>query len=180
MGAVAAPLVMSANSIQQSSFQSKNLKMQGKFQESQNNFNADMADIQAEDAVKRGDNEAVKLLQQANGIKGQQRVTAATNGVDVSSGSALDVQRDTEALSALDAIQIRNNAWREAFGYKVQAVQSRQQGTYASLAARNAANATIATGGMQALSYGAQAYGEYQKAHPKSTKLPEPPPTGGK
>lgn len=54
------------------------------------------------------------------GLIGSQRATAAAHGVDVNSGSALDVQSDAATLGELDALTIRNNAAREAYNYKVQ------------------------------------------------------------
>ena len=45
----------------------------------------------------------------------------AGNGSDVNSGSAIDIVGDTAAASEIDALTIRNNAQREAYGDKVQA-----------------------------------------------------------
>ena len=53
---------------------------------------------------------------------------------------------------------IENNAWREAWGYKVQAVSGQGQAAQTRLAANNVMDNTLLTGGLQAANYGAQAY----------------------
>jgi hypothetical protein len=42
------------------------------------------------------------------------------NGVDVNSGSALDVRQSAARLGQYDALTIKSNAAREAYGYQVQ------------------------------------------------------------
>ena len=49
----------------------------------------------------------------------------AANGVDLSSGSPLDILGDTAMYGELDALTIRSNAEREAYGYRVQSRRRR-------------------------------------------------------
>ncbi len=90
-------------------------------------YNADIADLQAKDALERGAIAESSYRGQVRGIVGQQKAGFAGQGVDVSSGSALDVQADATRLGELDALQIRHNAMREAWGYNVQAYDLRQR-----------------------------------------------------
>ncbi|KAF0146654.1 MAG: hypothetical protein FD153_1 [Rhodospirillaceae bacterium] len=50
-------------------------------------------------------------------LLGEQRTALAANGVVVDDGSAQDIQRDTQTLGAMDALTIRGNAAREAWGH---------------------------------------------------------------
>jgi hypothetical protein len=84
-------------------------------------YNAGVAGWQAQDAIERGVQEEAKYRRQVQGIVGAQRAGFAASNVDVGFGSAVDVQADAAYLGELDALKIRNNAAREAWGYKVSA-----------------------------------------------------------
>ena len=84
-------------------------------------FNAKVADRQATDAVERGAQQESNFRASVRGAIGGQRAGIAANNVDVGFGSAVDVQADAAYLGELDALQIRTNAAREAWGYSVQA-----------------------------------------------------------
>jgi hypothetical protein len=82
-------------------------------------YNAAVADIQAQDALDRGATEESRFRTQVRGMIGAQRAATAAGNIDVSFGSAVDVQADSAYLGELDALQIHNNAAREAWGFKV-------------------------------------------------------------
>jgi len=128
--------------------QSEALKMQGDYQKSVMEQNRKLAEFQAEDAVRRGDKESKELKKKVKVLIGSQRAAMAAQGIDIESGSALDVQADTAAFGASDALTIRNNAWREAWGYRVQGADYSSKGAWAQLEAKNAARNTLLTGGM--------------------------------
>lgn len=90
-------------------------------------FNAHIADLQAVDAVERGFIDEQRFRQGVNLMVGTQRAGFAGQGVDVSTGSAVDVQADAMFLGELDALSIRTNAAREAWGYQVQAADTRKR-----------------------------------------------------
>lgn len=73
----------------------------------------------AQYAVQAGAQREEASRMRTAGLIGAQRATAAAHGVDVNSGSAVDVQSDAATLGELDALTIRNNAAREAYNYKV-------------------------------------------------------------
>ena len=133
-------------------------------------YNAAVAEIQAKDAVERGQVEAARYKEQVEGVVGAQRVGFAGQGVDVASGTALAVQADTAAMAEMDALQIESNAAREAWGYKVEAYDSKKRALYARregvmLEKAGTANAWAAgiqgAGGMLStgLNYSAMRYG---------------------
>lgn len=51
-----------------------------------------------------------------------QRASGGSSGLDVNSGTSLDLQADTAKLGEFDALTIRNNAARAAYGYETQGV----------------------------------------------------------
>lgn len=90
-------------------------------------FNASVAEAQSADAIERGQEEEHRFRSTVKGVIGAQRAEAAAQGVDVSYGSAVDVQADAAMLGELDALTIRTNAAREAWGYQVQAYDYRKR-----------------------------------------------------
>lgn len=76
----------------------------------------------ANDAVERGKEEERLHRIKIGQLKGQQINAFAKNGVAVDSGSPLDVLSDTAMIGELEALTIRNNAEREAYGYRVNAM----------------------------------------------------------
>lgn len=90
-------------------------------------YNAHVAELQAADAVTRGQLEEQRYRTQVRGIVAGQRAGLAGANVDVNSGSALDVAADAATLGELDALTIRTNAARQAWGFQVQAVDDRNR-----------------------------------------------------
>lgn len=105
-------------------------------------FNAHVADLQAADAVERGDEAANRYRTQVRGVIGTTRTAQAAGNIDVSFGSASDVQADEAFIGKLDELTLRTNAAREAWGYNVQAANYR---THADLA-REAGEADLEAG----------------------------------
>lgn len=93
-------------------------------------MNQHFARINARDAIARGTEASHWAMSDTRRMIGSQRARLAAQGVDVNSGSALDVQADTMALGELDALTIKNNAAREAWGYKTQQLQYSLQSEY--------------------------------------------------
>lgn len=132
----------------------------GESQAQQLEFNAAVADLQAQDAEQRGLEEEQRFRTQVRGLIGSQRAGFAGAGVDVGIGSAADVQADSAFLGELDARQIRANAQREAWGFRVQAEDARfgagvaRKGGAASRQAANinAVSSVIGTGSSLLLS----------------------------
>jgi hypothetical protein len=108
--------------------------------------------LQAADVRERGEKAARKVQAQGRRVQGAQRAAMAAQGVDVSTGSAADLQVETETLSQLDANEIRTSAWMQAWG-----IESNAENDYASaMVGANAldfeASNTLAVGGIRALS----------------------------
>jgi hypothetical protein len=104
--------------------------------------NAEIANWQAREAVREGErsvggemrtrSDALQASRaEAAAVKSRQKVNLAANGVDVTSGSAVDLLTSTDYLSALNderinaasarnVAAIRNNAINNAWGYRTQ------------------------------------------------------------
>lgn len=111
-------------------------------------YNAGVAALQAKDAEDRGLQEEQRFRQGIDTLIGSQRVGMATGNVLVNEGSARDVQFDAATLGELDALTIRTNAAREAWGYKVEqedllkrAEIARKEGVYLEKAGNSRGNA---------------------------------------
>ena len=94
-------------------------------------YNATVADAQAKDAIDRGTLDENRFRTGVKSMIGSQRAGFTSGNVDVSTGSAVDVQADTAHQGELDALTIRTNAARAAWGYQVQATDLRTSATIA-------------------------------------------------
>lgn len=129
---------------------------QGQTQKDIANYNARGAEMQAEDALQRGqvavDAQRAKVRQ----ILGSQRAIMGASGAEVGSGTLGKVLDQTATLGELDARQIEVNAAREAWGLKTQATGARLGGEMAATGGLYGAGGSLLTGG-------SQAYGIYKK-----------------
>jgi hypothetical protein len=128
-----------------------------------------MADADSEDALKRGETEANTQASKGAQVVGAQRAALAAQGINVDSGTAATLQDQTVEQARKDSETIRSNAWREAWGFRVQANNARGAGEFAQMGANNAAQNTLVTGGIQALQAGVKGYTEYQSKTPGSS-----------
>jgi len=157
--AVGALVLGVAGGVQQAQAQ----KAAGNAQEAQAKENAKAADVQARNAVLTGQIDEDRRRQQTRRMLATQRATFAANNVDMSSGSAADILGDTAAIGEQDALLLRANAAREAWGFKVDANNYGNQGRMAKAAGKNAATGTYLTTASNAAAQGASLY------TPKST-----------
>lgn len=93
--------------------------------------NATIAEWQAQDAIRSGQLEEQGVRMQAAAVKASQRASMAANGIALDEGSAVDVLTSTDYLEERDALTVRDNALKSAWGY-------RTQGTNFADSARNA------------------------------------------
>lgn len=87
-----------------------------------------LTEQQVRDSLKRGDIAVSISKQRTKKVIGSQRAALAAQGIRIDEGSARDVQLETAEIGELDAMNIRNNAAREAFGYKTQSISQRMRG----------------------------------------------------
>lgn len=106
----------------------------GQSQQQAAEFNAQLADAGAADALTRGEEQAVRIRGQTDRLIGQQRAAYGAAGVDLSQGSPLDVMVGSRRVSEEDIRTVRMNATRESWGLKSQAQEFRRQGGAAAAA----------------------------------------------
>ena len=126
---------------------------QGAAAEATGNINARRLRMQATDVRDRASDEAGLATMEGSKVVGEQTVAAAASGVDSSSGTAADIAEASRVNAALDSQTIRNNAAREAWGLKIQALQVQQEGKRARRASEKGAVGTV-LGGLGSVSRG--------------------------
>lgn len=126
---------------------------QGEYASAISKINARRADIQAADALKRGEKEAQNYQQKVSQTAGSQRAQLAAQGVSISSGSAADLIDQTYQLGAEDVQTIRNNAFREAMGYRQTSADYTSQGRMDLSASKEKSNLTLIGGGLRSAQY---------------------------
>jgi hypothetical protein len=161
--ALASSVVQTGTGIVTANRQAYAAKAMGEYESKIDLQNASLSDQQAQDALQRGQIEESRQRLQTRQTIGASRAAQAASGVDVSSGSAADVQASEAGLGELDALTIRNNAQREAWGYTVQGINDRQQAKLAQFGGEQAAAGYRAQAFSTALTGAANTYGIYQR-----------------
>lgn len=118
VGLMAAGTASSAMSARTSS---QNTKAAYDYQSKVAANNAQIAEWQAQDALSRGAKAEQQQRLKAAQLKGTQRASMAARGVALDEGSPLAILDDTDFMNELDVGTIRDNAAKEAWGYRNQA-----------------------------------------------------------
>ena len=127
-------------------------------------MNATLADRRARDAITRGQAEEQRKRTEVSRIMGAQKAAMAANGVDVGFGSPLDTLVDTATLGELDALTIRSNAYREAYDYKVDAVNKRAGANLSRMEAKSSSTGGYLDAAGTVLTGVGKAYGQYRSS----------------
>jgi hypothetical protein len=127
----------------------------GNYQKAVANENAKIAEQSGALALQRGAAEAGIRRMKAGQEIGQARAQLGTTGIALESGGGLEAIADARMMSELDVETVKNNAAREAWGYKVGAMNSRAQGELALTSSRYGAASTLLGTAAQAASMGA-------------------------
>ncbi len=146
---VAATAVSAYGAIQQG----QAAQNQADYQAAVDRNNQQVAEWQAADALDRGAEAERQHRTRVQQVLGSQRAAMASNGLDLSSGSPLDILSDTAMFGELDALTIRSNAEREAYGHRVRsqdfaasAQLAQMRGSSAATAGMVGAGSTLLTG----------------------------------
>lgn len=92
-----------------------------------NEINARMSDRAAKQAIRSGQLRGQQSRLENAAFKSRQKVSLAANGVDLGSETALAALTTTDILGEIDAREIKRGALMESFGYRTQAVNSRNE-----------------------------------------------------
>lgn len=150
-------IASAAISVPASIQQGKNAQAMYDYQAKVAKKNAEIAQQNADQERQAGIEEArwqrIKTLQSI----GAQQVAMAGNGIDITSGTALDTIEDTAQMGELDALMIQYNSERAAQNYEQQANNFNNQANLDVIAGKNAATAGTINGvayGLNGLSKG--------------------------
>lgn len=106
--------------------------------------NAQLARMQAQQAIQAGQFAANRVTTRERTMEGQQRSSAAAGGVVANAGSNKAVQASSEAAGAMDRYMIELNARRQALGFNLRAVGDESQGRLEDLNAKQQIGSTVA------------------------------------
>jgi hypothetical protein len=123
----------------------------GKAAKNAADYNARMGEINAMDVINRAAIEQEKQRRKVSQLRSTQDVNAAASGVVVGSGSAGDIAEQTVVLGKEDELTLRNNAARQAWGYRAQAGLDYMQGVAAQKKGQLDAAGTLLTAGARSM-----------------------------
>jgi hypothetical protein len=127
-------------------FAAKSAIDQGRFQKATSRYNARVAENKAVETRNVGNEAELAHRQKVAQLQSKQRAQLGAAGIDLTSGSALQLQEDTAMLGEADALRIRSNAERQASALETSAGLTSAQGDYAQTAGYNQAAGTILSG----------------------------------
>ena len=123
---------------------------QGKYQNDVSKYNAANMKNEAVHARNKGTEEENIHREKVQQMIARQRVQGAAQGVDIGSGSMLNLQQDTETLGDADALRIRSNFSNQADAIEKGAVLELSQGKAAEHAGDMAFKTSLLKAGGQA------------------------------
>lgn len=123
--------------------------------------NAQIASQNAAWASQAGETQAAAKEMETRAKIGGIKASQAAAGVDVNSGSAVDVRSSASELGELDAINIRSNAARTAYGYTNQTVSDENQSQLDQYTASNAESAGYINAGATVLGSVGKGYSSF-------------------
>jgi hypothetical protein len=105
----------------------RSTKMQLELQSQLADINAKLAESSAQQEIRRGQQAEQGVRLKTAQIKGSQRAAMAANGIDLGSDSATHILTTTDYMGERDAITVRDNATRNAWGYRTQGANYKAQ-----------------------------------------------------
>lgn len=122
--------------------QAKSAKAAANYEAEVAENNAKTAQAQATHAQQLGNIEEERQRQRVRIMLGKQRTSFAANNVESTSGTALDMLSETAQMGEEDALAIRANAARSAWGYQVDAGNSVARSRLSRATGKNQATGT--------------------------------------
>jgi hypothetical protein len=101
---------------------------QGQVQKKVAENNAVMAEYAAQDAQRRGEEEAQRVQRATSQLSGRQRGLMASRGLDLGAGTPAEILDQTDFFGETDTITARDNAARDAWAYRAEGQSQLSQG----------------------------------------------------
>jgi hypothetical protein len=124
-------------------------RQQGQVAKQVGRNNQILAEQAAQDAERRGGENAMAVRRRGDQTKGAQRAAQAASGLDLGVGTAAELQDQTSFFSDTDQKTARMNAAREAWSARAQGANYRFQGDTALSQANLSATGTLIGGASQ-------------------------------
>jgi len=141
-GPAAVPIMIAASTLMTATSQIQ----RGRFQKGVSRYNARVAENEAQ-STRNVANEAENIQRRKTAeLLSKQKAQLGAANIDLTSGSALQLQEDTVTLGEADALRIRSNADAKVNSLNTGADLTRRQGDYASLTGVNRAAGTLLSG----------------------------------
>ena len=139
------PVTMTTLAVVAGATQAYSQVQAGRTAEATGNYNAREMENQATSIRNKGtEEENIKRRETAEFLS-KQRAMLGASGIDIGSGSAADLQQDTELLGEVDALRIRRNFTDQAETVERQSELTRSEGRSAKRAANLSALGTVLT-----------------------------------
>ena len=116
---------------------------QGQIAKQTGRNNQIMAEYAAQDAIKRGDEQANQVAQKARRLKGAQRAAMAAKGLDLDVGTSAELQDQTDFFGEMDQNTSRMNARRDAWSARASGQAALAQGSAAARQGNLSAFSTV-------------------------------------
>ena len=147
VASIASTAVSVTSSVQQANAAEAEAEYQAKVQRENAKIAEENAAVQRQQGIEE---ERMQRLKTARNVASQKTAMAA-NGIDVTTGTALDVIEDTATIGELDALQTRYNYERQALAYEAQADNFQNQANLDVLKGKNAQTAGYLNAGATGL-----------------------------
>jgi hypothetical protein len=124
MGFAAASLALTTVGAAMSAYSAYNQSKQAKpaynYQAAIGRNNAKIAEWNAQEVNRQGEQELIAQQRKVAAITGAQRAAFGSRGIDMSEGSALNILSDTAYLGAQDSVTIKDNTAKKAWQARMQ------------------------------------------------------------
>lgn len=141
--------------------QAETIRMNARIQDQINEMNARYAELDAYNVEIAGESEIAAYQPMISQTIGEQRVNMAAQDIDVTFGTAADIQEETRLTGYMNTLKMRQAARAKAMGLKMEASNMRLGGQMSRLQSETAARGAIASGIISAAGTGLNAYSRY-------------------
>lgn len=138
--------------------QADQIRANARLQERIGRMNARFAEIDAYEAEKMGFSESARYQNVVDDIISDQRTIMAANNIDITTGTAKELQEESRLTGFLNQLDVQKNARAKALGLKVEASNIRLGNSMTGIQSEINAGATTRAGIMDAARYGVEAY----------------------
>jgi hypothetical protein len=114
---------------------------QGKYEQRVNEQNAQLEERSRRDAISRGETDQLRHYRKLSQALGEARVRNSAAGLDVSFGSAADLESDIALMGYEDSAALAENTNKEVMGYDINAANYRMAGKAARMRGKAAETA---------------------------------------